>query len=326
MRARDSLAVLALALSVLAALGLTAAAAIVGASVEPRFCAVCHAQPARDLAMTAHAGMKCDGCHAGTGAFRLAEQRAAVLQMVASTAMGSRGPQDPVHDDACSSCHSKLLDETVVARGLRMSHREVSEAGIRCVECHGGSAHRLPERAVRGRYDMGGCLECHRTSAIDPGTCATCHVADAEGARSRGVTPWRVTHGANWERTHGMGDLRTCSACHPQTYCGRCHRTEVPHPAAFRTRHGAGVAADPSLEADCFVCHRRDSCMGCHGVEMPHPDGYLKVHESDAKKRGESVCLRCHDERSCKQCHDRHVHPGIPEKQLRELLRNPVRP
>jgi predicted CXXCH cytochrome family protein len=57
---------------------------------------------------------------------------------------------------------------------------------------------------------------------------------------------------------------------------------------------------------------------------MPHPAGFLETHSKVVKQATDEVCYRCHDKASCKQCHGRHVHPGIPEKQLKKLLANPV--
>jgi hypothetical protein len=301
-----------------------AAAGIVGASVDPRFCAGCHGAEAASLRMGAHSKVTCDACHASGGTFQLVDFRLSVIAMVPNALTGRAQAEAKIPDAACLQCHSDVARGIVTARGLRMSHAEVSEAGMACVECHGGTAHAERSAPIRGRYDMGTCLECHRTNAGNVDACSVCHTDEREGGRSKAVTPWRVTHGSSWQKTHGMGDLRTCSACHLGSYCGRCHRTQVPHPSSFKTQHGDGIAEDPSLVSDCVRCHQRSACDGCHGIDMPHPRGFLKTHARVVERTTDEVCYRCHDEASCKQCHDRHVHPGIPERQLRKLLENPV--
>lgn len=321
---RDAVTAALLLASIVACIAVIAFAGIVGASVDPRFCAACHDPEAESLRTGPHSRLACDACHASGGAFRLVDFRLSVVAMIPSALAGRPPAEARIPDAACLRCHDDVASGVVTAGGIRMSHAEVAEAGITCVECHNGTAHTERGAAIRGRYDMGTCLECHRTNAGNVDACSVCHTDDRDGARSRALTPWRVTHGSNWQKTHGMGDLRTCSACHQGSYCGRCHRTQVPHPSSFKTQHGAGILEDASLESDCLTCHQRSACDGCHGLDMPHPAGFLETHSKAVKQATDEVCYRCHDKASCKQCHGRHVHPGIPEKQLKKLLANPV--
>ncbi|MRR12541.1 hypothetical protein EG835_08775 [bacterium] len=155
---------------------------------------------------------------------------------------------------------------------------------------------------------MGSCVDCH-TSVGAPITCEACHTEGYErDDLLRG--PFRVTHGANWKQTHGMGDLRQCVLCHQQTDCASCHGTGVPHARDFGTTHGT---VSQSAEADCSSCHEPLFCTDCHGIEMPHDPLFLPEHSDIATNAEDPSCMRCHTVEDCARCHAQHVHPGGPE-------------
>lgn len=313
--------------AIVAAFGLAAlvfALASAGA-VSPVYCGTCHGSQRAQLKATDHSTLTCDSCHTSPGAFGLLDNRIAVAGMVpAKLIPGVAGPRMPVANEACQRCHGDLSRQVVVRNGLRMSHREVTGEDWACTECHAGLAHKRSAAAPGGRYTMGMCLKCHSSNANNPDGCSVCHEGRADEARLADSTPWRVTHGAQWQSTHGMGELTTCKACHPVDYCSRCHGMTVPHPADFAARHGKAIVDDPSKRADCVVCHKGSACDDCHGIEMPHPRGFLQRHSSVVERSGRESCQRCHDELSCQRCHERHIHPGIPEGRLRGLRDRPV--
>lgn len=121
-----------------------------------------------------------------------------------------------------------------------------------------------------------------------------------------------------------MGDLTSCTACHPKDYCVRCHELELPHSPNYLSEHGEDVSA--LGEAACATCHREASCLACHGgVEMPHPDEFLSEHKQAVDALGKEACDRCHAEESCESCHARHTHPGLSAERLKELQDRPVK-
>ncbi len=117
------------------------------------------------------------------------------------------------------------------------------------------------------------------------------------------------THGADWQKLHGMGDLNTCAACHTLVRCESCHGVALPHPDAWMNAHGGESLEDPRV---CLTCHSEDFCARCHGLTMPHGEGFRKEHASVASSHEDATCLACHDVESCDGCHARHAHPGIP--------------
>jgi ribosomal protein L40E len=312
-------------------------AAVSIAGVSPSFCGLCHVGDSQALDRSAHAGIHCDICHTASGVGGVAESRLALVQMTIDQALpGDAVTPAYVESERCLVCHEPQLEEVSVSNGIRMSHAELIADSWSCTRCHPASAHGTESLRQVG-YNMDMCLQCHSTNPENPATCRTCHpegppqVAAAEGgdgtvvptpAASPYSTPWQATHGADIKRTHGMGDLTTCKACHSAEQCLACHNTEMPHPSNFMLEHG--VASLDAEEADCLQCHRQSLCDDCHQVDMPHGEGYLEEHSVEVRDRGDQVCVRCHTEESCLDCHLLHTHPGIPSDVLEQLRGRPV--
>jgi len=313
---------------VAAALALVAlSAGVSAAAVSPRYCAACHPAEASGATSGPHASLRCESCHARPGGLGLAEQRVRVVGMVPAAIAGAKaGGAGRVYDAQCLACHAKQIAGRVTAQGLTMSHQEVLAAGWACERCHGSVAHGGQAAGFRARYDMDACLECHSQNPRDIDACSTCHVEGGESRREdlETRTPWRVTHGAGWRHMHGMGNLKTCQACHAPAKCVECHHMQVPHPLTFKKTHGRDVLARDTGRADCVVCHQGSSCDDCHGIAMPHPTGFLEGHSALVERDGRTVCGRCHDKQSCDDCHTRHAHPGIPPDTLKKLKARPA--
>lgn len=152
---------------------------------------------------------------------------------------------------------------------------------------------------------MESCLRCHgqQGGVVE---CDTCH--QGRRAEERLVSgSWAVTHGPQWQKTHGMGDMYTCAACHARGSCDKCHGVGLPHDSKLRVEHPA-LARDS--RAKCASCHQPAFCSGCHGVQMPHPADFKQQHGSIAVQRGREVCQSCHVQTDCDRCHIMHIHPG----------------
>ena len=285
---------------------LVAVLLLTGAAVRADVgCTSCHtmAPYAEASAVSGHPSLECSACHASSGITGMIVDGARAMSWVSSSEVS------PVaYDDTpCVGCHANVLEETIEARGIRVRHSDFSE--MPCTRCHSGTGHALEDRFYRVA-EMDDCMQCHRSSVDNLDTCETCHVPDADAERREGNTTWRVTHGAGWEQAHGMGDLRTCKACHEPSYCIECHGVQVPHPTDWLVGHGAplaGVADDR-----CATCHETEWCTSCHQVEMPHPTGFLPLHGPEAEEIGEDACYRCHDAENCNACHIQSSHPNIP--------------
>jgi hypothetical protein len=208
-----------------------------------------------------------------------------------------------VPDSTCLSCHEAVMNEVVTAQGVAIDHSQCSKGRL-CTDCHSETAHGTATSWPK-TAQMNQCLDCHATQRVRD-DCTTCHAAKSAQQRLR-TGEWAVTHGPNWKQTHGMGNWKTCAACHPDDYCVRCHGIPLPHDADYVTNHSAQALTN---RKDCGMCHKQAFCDGCHGMEMPHPALFTPSHSWIVEKRGSAACMRCHVQDDCDTCHVKHVHPG----------------
>lgn len=295
---------------VLIALGalLTVTFAVGAVGSLPAACSLCHGSQSDAMAETAHGDMNCYGCHLENGLWGVAEQKTIEFTRMYPLALAGAGLRNPAAATArteCLQCHADVLDAVSSSGGISVKHR-VCAPGPTCDGCHSTVAH---GSAVRWAQDatMEDCVDCHeRVGAATE--CEACHTGD-RGARQRTRGPWQITHGKNWQKTHGMGDLDGCSTCHPDDFCSKCHGVAFPHPLDFGATHGAQALEDPSA---CAVCHksREQFCDACHMMPMPHPEDFVRSHSSLSEDTTDPRCVRCHVESDCVACHENHVHPG----------------
>lgn len=286
------------------------ATALAAASSTPAACASCHAMKpfVAGLEKGPHAQVHCYSCHIdqpgwGFPAFKANEWGKMFLSELAGRSVS--GPPTPISSKRCLACHRKVMDDVVDKDGLRIDHKSCAAPPAECTDCHGGTAHGKAARWPR-EVVMEDCIRCHRTQRA-PMKCDTCHAGRGQAERLR-KGPWQITHAATWSKTHGLGDLRDCVTCHPESKCVSCHGTVLPHPTDFGRTHGT-----ESLKrgAKCAQCHDKSAfCDTCHGLRMPHPAGFLKEHSKDARALGQDACLKCHIVEDCRDCHLRHIHPG----------------
>lgn len=274
-------------------------------TAAPGECVQCHEMTSGQQASgtLAHEAVDCTTCHAGstlTERTRFAFYQTFGMQVTLVSVRDSVISSVP--DTTCIGCHDGLGAITE-SRGLRILHDTCGE-GSRCVSCHSPVAH--PD-AVRWptTYAMERCLDCHGAREAAR-SCETCHAGRiTQLIPATGTFP--VTHGPNWESTHGMGEMSTCSTCHADDFCGKCHGLGVPHSPRFVSLHGP-VAKSPTSK--CLSCHKTPMCESCHVYEMPHPLSFTESHSEIVATDGEEQCRYCHDPRDCVTCHDMHVHPG----------------
>jgi hypothetical protein len=208
-----------------------------------------------------------------------------------------------VSDSLCLNCHQEVMEGTLEVSGMRIIHASCAE-GRDCIDCHSevGHADATPWPRVTSMND---CTKCHTAMSITI-ECDACHTGKRTATRSA-KPEFGVTHGPTWQQTHGMGQMSSCSVCHQEDKCARCHGSGVPHPATFLSSHAEISTRE---DAACSSCHDDTFCFGCHQTEMPHPPGFAARHSERVALEGEAPCLRCHAETDCSNCHVKHVHPG----------------
>lgn len=302
-------ALLAVAAALLLVIVVFAGGITATASLQPG-CESCHLkEPAFTEATkgTAHAKAEvgCASCHVEPGAAgRTKFATYQVLGMYVPLLDASESDATLVKDVSCLSCHAQVNDGTTESRGLRIAHFYCAQ-GRSCVDCHSEVGHAEETKWARAS-SMNDCVACHRERSA-PLQCETCHTGDVEIERSS-KPEFAVTHGPNWQETHGMGEMSSCSSCHQPGSCVKCHGPGVPHDEGFGKEH-ASVSQLP--DANCMTCHEKATfCDSCHIVEMPHPREFVVSHSDIVEAEGEAGCMRCHAVEDCDTCHVTHVHPG----------------
>lgn len=301
------LALLAFALLV----GASAASIIV--NVKPTACSLCHRTEVDTWKTSTHKGVSCRNCHQRSDALGFVNGQLNLIRMSAAKLAGEeRPPRARVASGQCLSCHSAIKGRVVDRNGIRMEHASVIKK-TECADCHNevvhGQAVPLPKRAT-----MDKCTACHKGKGDELLDCQMCHSKRKERLPTSRVGFWATLHGKSWEKTHGMGNLDSCSACHSKAKCSKCH-LQMPHPEGWPSDHGTVAKGD---RESCAKCHKKESfCSSCHGIAMPHLDGFLKSHSTTVKKSGVQTCYKCHLKEDCSRCHERHAHPGgvVPMKQ-----------
>ena len=306
-RARDR--VLLIAGGILAALLCLSVLTAAFATVREPNCSGCHTDVAESHAALPHAEVACISCHGGTSRTGRIAYRLVVMYHMRMPFLPFVGDTAAVDSTRCTQCHDRGAQPALVAsRGIRINHRACTE-GLQCVLCHGGVGHELTERWA-SQYSMNQCLRCHlRKNVYSEAGCEQCHDGQFDPLVRTTRSSFALVHGANWQQTHGMGDLQTCAGCHQSSVCARCHGELVPHDSRTIIAQHGRVAKDPQNQ--CASCHRQQAfCDGCHGIEMPHPDGFLQEHSTITRKLSQAVCDRCHLTSDCTACHHAHIHPG----------------
>lgn len=289
-----------------------AAALVISIGVSAVFvpdCARCHMTGTFKSATTAgsHAAIPCRACHAGS----TVDVR---VKFASSQVMGMYlhlMPVDPtvaaVDSGKCLACHADQIKRPVNSSGLRIIHSSCAK-GRACTDCHSAVAHGT---AVSWPHSstMEMCFECHGKGKATA-KCDACHTARLPSDRIK-TGAFAVLHGPNWLRTHGMGDMDTCAACHTASKCAKCHGAGVPHSATFIVEH---PDAARSATAKCTMCHKPKFCIDCHGYVMPHPAAFISGHSTIVKSNGAATCRKCHDQTDCQGCHVNHIHPTSLEE------------
>lgn len=290
----------------------------------PVSCSPCHKQSYDAWKASSHSGTGCSSCHGGADVFSAVSSRLSLARMVPAqlTMIYKRPVTAKVPSIKCLQCHSDVATKTVQNGLMRVSHKEIISAGYECDYCHSTVAH--GKSTVRKNVpEMEKCLGCHNGSAAS-GACEKCHIKiDVVGQTDRIAGNWQTTHGPNWRKLHGMGNLATCQSCHSKLFCNRCHKTELPHSAGWLATHGKEIDGSAEAQKSCLQCHKGALCKNCHTMEMPHPKTFLSQHSKIVKKEGTKACYACHFKEACIKCHSFHIHPGIPQDKLK-LLRESV--
>lgn len=282
-------------------LGLTLASAAtlyVSTSANEYCTSVCHsmAEPSSTWKDSLHKDIACVRCHEGRVGLTAPAGMSSRARSIYLAATGSEVNGRPVPSSRCLECHQSVVEKTIVGPDLvRMSHKEVVEAGSDCTDCHDGQGH--TDSALSA--GMPACLRCHNGEQASA-ACKTCHPKGDEASISNPV------------RKFGSPVLLPtrvdCGGCHDQTKCDRCHGLRMPHPEGFaKPQLHAKLAGFEGKNQNCARCHPLETCIGrCHGGFDAHGANWKELHKFSPYVPGQSC--GCHDTKDfCLLCHDKGI-------------------
>lgn len=243
------------------------------------------------------AKMQCDECHDVAKSTRPSDRNLPLEQACLDCHdVTEENPEKASPPAACATCHPGYhptfpagvpLDETskatphppavvMPAASLVFSHQAHLSRGTTCDVCHKGVAQ-AGLATVDHLPMMDDCLTCHDGDRA-PATCATCHVARADGVLVTSLPGGKLAprglfrnddHRGDFARTHGpaaKADAAYCRNCHTESECSKCHTGHVKpltiHAADYILTHPPEARRD---DPQCSKCHRLQTfCRDCH--------------------------------------------------------------
>jgi nitrate/TMAO reductase-like tetraheme cytochrome c subunit len=285
--------------SFFAFISLTALAAIFAASVStPSMCGQCHVinKPYNQWRVSTHKSITCTGCHYEpgiygyiSGSFHGSENLIAFIFKAPSTL------QSTVLNKTCLNCHYDVKRKSLTGeRQILVKHKEIIQAGLSCVECHGSVAHKQKSEKT---FVMNICIRCHNGDKASA-KCTTCHQKDIAYKPHTTLDDWPKVKNARI----------ICAGCHTtktDRSCITCHEVELPHPDEFRRTHAMQAEAKKDL---CYKCHwktmpKKEMCA-CHKEGNVHgnPEKWYFKHRKTARING--IGCNCHTPAYCGRCHN----------------------
>ena len=153
---------------------------------QPSFCAKCHPMTKFVDAweQSPHKDVSCEQCHLQPGLFGFLGGKIAGLQVVMNYVRGNYEDYSfnaAVSNASCLQCHESIMNQDIHSSGptdVRVSHKDIIEAGAKCTSCHNTVAHgdAVPFGA-QTHPTMATCLTCHNGQTA-PLKCTLCHVGD----------------------------------------------------------------------------------------------------------------------------------------------------
>ncbi|MCU0963293.1 MAG: cytochrome c3 family protein [Pirellulaceae bacterium] len=266
----------------------------------------------------AQEGLTCNACHYGFETEKRAGMPTYKTCLVCHGTADNR-PNYPYELEIQKHDPAEAFASTWRSYDLKFSHATHHERAIFCIQCHDAvdAADALSDAHRPAAHT---CEECHIAAGIGT-ACDLCHER-----LNRSVRP--PSHeGAAWMRNHGRdpaavamrGHQDSCTLCHAQSSCNRCHQIERPadHTEYFRWQ-GHGIASGLERER-CTVCHQEHFCVRCHRETRPRNHAIASWGGSQSNH-----CLYCHEpvgSENCVVCHR-----GTPSHNAAAPLPGPPHP
>ncbi len=152
---------------------------------QPSFCARCHVMEPFIAAWeeSPHREVNCERCHLKPGFFGCLGGKIGSLQVVMDYVRGEYKDWSfnaAVTNASCLQCHESILDANIHTESIEVSHRNIVEAGGKCMSCHSTVAHgEAVPVGSETHPSMAACLRCHNDE-VAPLRCGLCHVGRAQ--------------------------------------------------------------------------------------------------------------------------------------------------
>lgn len=265
---------------------LTAVAVVFVAAValevaqEPFVCQYCHMVHGEWEAWQTgpHKEVSCESCHIGPGVlgylFFLTDASVGLYETIAGDYPNPITTHVPRRE--CLACHEETNEKTLTVGGIKISHKELFTAGLRCTNCHAATGHPAKSNVFlqQATPQMESCAQraCHNGKDA-PNECGTCHTQNP------------------------------LTRANPDKAVARNHDIVVD----FGTIKNI---------ATCDACHKRQFCTDCHGLELPHSSAFIAEHFTFVDRLGPALCAKCHDNNPAtpRGCFEGECHPQEPSR------------
>ena len=190
-------------------------------TAQPAFCGSCHEMSVYVTSWKAreHKKVGCLGCHQDPGMMGAVSYRLRMVRYFSLTKIYLRRHRPALTTggfSACADCHQQVLKRPIVSEGgLRVSHREIADAGIGCDRCHIQVGHESRAMGLtRPMHDY--CFACHEKEEREQ-DCSFCHTKDISVAGTESLGDYRKVN---------IESINDCSGCHATQSCQDCHIDE----------------------------------------------------------------------------------------------------
>jgi len=263
-------------------------------------------------------GIACEACHYGF------ETEADAGMPTYKSCFACHGPQDARSNYPFElEMQKHAPDEPFAAvkrfYDLKFSHAVHHRRNVFCESCH-GEIDRAESVSDEYRPAAAMCVACHLEQGIGT-VCTICHETLDQHTKppSHEGHAWRRNHGRDPSSVAMRGHQDSCTLCHLQSYCNRCHQIEKPldHTEYFRIQ-GHGVIVGMERER-CTVCHQEHFCIRCHQETRPRSHAIASWGG-----RQSNHCLYCHEPLSANSCAV--CHRGTPSHAAATPIPGPPHP
>ncbi len=280
-----------------------------------QYCGSCHLMKASYTSWlkSSHSNFACLDCHGKQSWIGMISNPLRIMNYFFSylTFKPSALPSSIVSNENCLYCHESILKRIKITSNIKVSHKEFTETGYFCTDCHSAIAHQI-KGIPRNYPNMDRCFKCHNGQKASK-DCALCHLLPVKELKISGSakSSYSLLHREN-KKYHGLGDQNTCPICHSKNLCRKCHQIIMPHPENWPLYHSQAALQS---KKECLNCHQSSYCLNCHQLEMPHSEKFIREHGAIASKE-KKVCQNCHYLKTCEYCHIASAHHYV-KKNLR---------